>query len=129
MAAIELTLTGVPDVVEKLALLQQAAPEAYAIALYQEGELLRGEAQALTPVKTGVLKASAFVNEPVAVEGAISVTVGFGGAASAYAVRQHEDLSFRHRVGQAKFLEQPFLQRAKTLAENIAASMKRALGL
>ena len=128
MASVTLSMKGIPNVVKALQALEQKAPESYRAALYQEGELLRGEAQALTPVLTGVLKASAFVNEPVATEAGASVTVGFGGAAEAYAVRQHEDTTFKHRVGQAKYLEQPFLQRAKNLAANIAAKLKRDLG-
>jgi len=41
----------------------------------------------------------------------VSVTLGYGGAAAAYARRQHEDLTFAHKEGQeAKFLERPLLE-------------------
>jgi hypothetical protein len=64
---------------------------------------LKGRSQALCPVDSGTLRGSAVVD----VQGN-TVTVGYGGAASAYALVQHENLHFHHPVGQDKFLEQPF---------------------
>jgi hypothetical protein len=33
-----------------------------------------------------------------------TITVGVGGAAATYTVKQHEDLTLNHKVGQAKWL-------------------------
>lgn len=126
---VSFTMIGLDDVIAKLTGLEIAFPLAYAAALYRQGQELRNDAQKLTPVETGTLKASAFATEPEMTPFGASVTVGFGGAAQSYAVRQHEDLTFRHRVGQAKFLEQPFLERSKVLADNIAGDLKIATGL
>lgn len=45
-----------------------------------------------------------------------------------YAVIQHEDLTFRHDAGRkAKYLEDPFDAEAGTMAELIAANIRRSL--
>ncbi|MFI6534186.1 hypothetical protein ACIBHY_17125 [Nonomuraea sp. NPDC050547] len=45
-----------------------------------------------------------------------------------YAVRQHEELTWRHDPGrQAKYLEQPLNDEAGTMWELIAAQIRRAL--
>ncbi|WP_405561916.1 hypothetical protein [Streptomyces sp. NBC_01180] len=45
-----------------------------------------------------------------------------------YAVRQHEELSYRHDAGRtAKYLERPLNSEAGTVADIIAAQVRRAL--
>lgn len=139
MAAMELQITGSEELIRKLQELDQDLGEALGGALYRQGEMLRGESQAITPVLTGTLKASAFVTEPgmmnrdssgrfLAGGGSLAVTVGYGGAASAYAARVHEVIR-PHKIGQAKYLETPFLQRAKVMAEEMGVYIKRSVGL
>jgi hypothetical protein len=53
-----------------------------------------------TPKKWGVLRGSGYVTHP----NNGSVTVGFGGPASAYAWVQHENMDFNHTVGGPKYL-------------------------
>jgi hypothetical protein len=44
-----------------------------------------------------------------------------------YAVRQHEDLTLRHAAGRtAKFLEEPLLEEADTMAKIVAETIRRA---
>jgi len=50
-----------------------------------------------------------------------SVIVGF---TQKYALKVHEDLKTPHRVGQAKYLEQPARELEKELRQLIAAAMK-----
>lgn len=73
--------------------------------LHVKAEEIKGLAQTMTPVDTGVLKGSAYVQ---AIENGWEI--GFGGAASAYALEQHENLDYYHDVGQAKFLEMAFIE-------------------
>jgi hypothetical protein len=75
---------------------------------------LKSKSQELCPVDKGTLRDSALVE----VTGD-TITVGYGGAASSYAVVQHESMSFHHNVGQAKFLEQPFDEMKSELAERL----------
>jgi hypothetical protein len=117
-----------------LAQIKQAEREllpAYRAELLQIGEEIMTQAKALTPVDTGVLRASGFVeltkNREESGSGRFaagggrdaSVTVGFGGPAQEYAEAVHDDLSASHTVGQAKFLEQPVLRAEPTIQPRI----------
>ncbi|MEV0445962.1 hypothetical protein AB0I84_31515 [Streptomyces spectabilis] len=45
-----------------------------------------------------------------------------------YAIRQHEELAYRHDAGRtAKYLERPLAEEADTVGEIIAAQVRRAL--
>jgi len=88
---------------EELALAQHAT----AAALYVAGNVVMTNAKQRAPLDTGVLRASGFVTQPIPGKNP-RVEVGFGGAAEAYAIVQHERTEFRHEVGEAKFLEKAF---------------------
>lgn len=91
-----------------------------AAALYEVANEVMAESKRLVPVDTGALKGSGYVSEPRVELGKVEVEIGYGGPAAAYAVRQHEDLSYAHPGGgQAKFLEQPLT--ALDLPREIAA--------
>jgi hypothetical protein len=98
-------------------------------ALYQEGNDILRAAKVLTPVDTGVLKGSGFVNRPEVTGAEVSVTLGFGGAASAYAEVQHEELSYYHKPPtQAKYLEQPFTEAVNSgMEQRIARKLQQEL--
>lgn len=80
-------------VTEKLKMLKAMAEE------------IKGKSQTLCPVDTGVLKGSAYVQEIDR-----GWEIGYGGAAAAYALEQHENLDYFHNVGQAKYLEMAFIE-------------------
>lgn len=76
-------------------------------SLSRRTEAIMTVAKRLCPVDKGTLRASGRVESP-RVEGAsVIFRLSFGGAASAYALRVHEDVTVYHKVGQAKFLETP----------------------
>lgn len=81
------------------------------IALFEEATDIMEKpngARDQAPVDVGTLRESGFVNQPVVEGENVSVTLGFGGSASAYAHRQHEELTWKHpKHGKAKFLEDP----------------------
>lgn len=69
-------------------------------------EKVREDSMDQTPVLTGTLKGTHFV-APAVISGSkvtIPLWVG-GGPAKKYAVRQHEEINWKHKVGNAKFLE------------------------
>jgi hypothetical protein len=68
---------------------------------------IKSLSQTRCPVDTGTLRNSAVV---VRDDAAKKVQVGYGGAASSYSIKQHEDMSLSHPVGQAKFLESAFTE-------------------
>lgn len=54
------------------------------------------------PVDTGVLRSSGQVEGPTGIKG--DVILSFGGAAAPYALVQHENTQFAHKVGEARYL-------------------------
>lgn len=117
-------LKGTDKVQAKIvAALQSMSGKAEA-ALYQEAERIMTEAKKRTPVEFGTLKNSGHVQPPEREANSVSVTMGFGGSAEDYAIVQHEDLSFHHNVGEAKFLENPIREAAPHLLERIASRIK-----
>jgi hypothetical protein len=101
------TVEGEKDWVQRV--MQLAGPEAMqrvGAGLYRGGQAIIADAVGLVPVDTGVLRDSAIVQEPVVNGDEVTVELGFGGAASDYAIEQHENLDYKHpNGGQAKYLE------------------------
>jgi hypothetical protein len=80
------------------------------------------------PVDEGTLRASGFVEPAEGAGNVITQALGFGGAASAYALIQHERLDFHHNVGQAKFLESAALDREHELKTTIEQEIASEIG-
>lgn len=112
------------EVVERLAALNKQLGSKLESALYGVGQKVRLDSMRRTPVDTGALKSSHTVSRPVTRNDRISVTIGAGGPAADYAVYVHEDLSKRHPVGEAKFLEKAVLEEASTFDQDLAAGVK-----
>jgi len=73
--------------------------------LFAQGHLIGADAVKRAPVRDGILRGSMTVAGPAREAGNVTVAVGFGGQAAAYAVVQHEREDFRHpRGGEAKYL-------------------------
>jgi hypothetical protein len=109
---------GIASVIVQIAIDNEKMKKAAMRALKQEAVILKGRSQALCPVESGTLRDSCVIEE-----GDDYVTVGYGGAASAYAARQHENMSYHHDVGQAKYLEKP----ATEMEEEIKAAVAKAV--
>jgi hypothetical protein len=81
---------------------------------------LQGKAQDRAPVLTGDLRGSAYHNQK-----GLTGEVGFS---SPYALRQHEELSYRHpQGGEAKYLENPYKENAKRYIKAIGDAVKKAV--
>jgi len=125
--ASRIVITGAAKLRRKLSAAGPLAQTALAAAVVEEQEKVMAKAKAITPVDTGTLRASGHVSPPKVGAGSVEVIAGFGGAASAYAVVQHERLDYAHPTGQAKFLEEPFLQAAPQIPRNLARGVEMAL--
>ena len=92
-------------------------------ALYEEAEVTMTQAKRNTPVLTGAMRASGHVLPPTYSLHEVTVTLGFGGPAGSgnhagetnktdvgYAIVVHENLSARHIVGGAKYLERAIVE-------------------
>lgn len=125
-AEFRLTFTGTDALIRALRAAGVGAPRAAARALTEEGERIMAEAKGQTPVDTGALRASGHVRPPeMSSGGQVSVELVFGGAAAPYALYVHEDLSARHVVGTAKFLERPMLAASRGVADRLAHAIRR----
>lgn len=90
-------------------------------ALYVEGErIMTLSKRDYVPVDMGVLRGSGQVEQPHVRGTHAEVVLGYGGAASDYALVQHERLDFAHTVGGAKYLELPVNMAAQGLGERLA---------
>jgi hypothetical protein len=85
--------------------------------------LLQAEAQKRCPVDTGALRASAFTRR-VGTPDDIAYQVGFS---QNYSVYVHEMVNANFKVGQAKFLEEPFLIMAPLLADYIVTILQSGI--
>jgi hypothetical protein len=124
MAAVK-RIVGAAQMQQALRAAIEALPKQAAAALRTEAEIEMAEAKQRTPVDSGSLRASGYVDTPVISGRKISVELGFGGAASEYAVIVHENMDAHHPVGQAKFLESVLQESAPYLADRLA----RRIGL
>ncbi|RAJ61699.1 hypothetical protein K378_04059 [Streptomyces sp. Amel2xB2] len=85
-------------------------------------EHVLARSRARVPIEEGTLERSGVATVD---EGELTAAVSYD---TPYAVRQHEELDYRHDAGRtAKYLEDPLNEQADTVAELIAAAVRRAL--
>ncbi len=90
----ELTLRGGPELVRALQALGERGKQAGAGALFREAErIMTRSKEEFVPVDDSPLKNSGHVEMPEITGDLITVTMGYGGAAVAYALAVHEHLS------------------------------------
>lgn len=96
-------ILGAKESAQNIREMTAGARRAFFEQMVEIAEAIKIRAQGYTPVLTGALRDSARVT---AKQGRYPVVeIGFGGKAKDYAVIQHENLFYKHTVGQAKYLE------------------------
>lgn len=102
--------------------LKRLAREGMAEGLTLAAERVRAVATPLTPIQYGDLRSGHTVvpATPDTLESAVTNDVS-------YAIYVHEDLSARHPVGQAKFLEKATRDSAGDVEKIVGAAVKRKL--
>ncbi len=111
---------GADNALRDLKKLQLFAPDEFARALYQEGQIELKEIKIRTPVDTGALRASEGITQPIRSGRRIYVEVYAGGPSAPYAFFVHYDLEAFHKYGEALFIERPLAESAPYMAERIA---------
>jgi len=96
-------------------------------ALYAEAELIMTESKEQCPVDTGTLRGTGHVEQPKAEGRQVWVEMGYGGPAAPYAVYVHERTELRHKVGKAKYLEDPVKAAAPKLPMRLARRLKNVI--
>lgn len=108
----------------KLSVLKQNGTAGTTRGLRLAAEHLLKSARDIVPTEEGTLENSGKVTED---EGSFRAAVSFD---TPYAVRQHEDLGFKHDPGrQAKYLEQPMHTESATMAALVQATVRTEMGL
>jgi hypothetical protein len=95
-------------------------------ALYQGASIIMTEAKDRAPLDVGTLRNSGYVTLPVTRGGDTFVEAGFGGAAKAYAVIQHEG-HYNHDVGERKYLENAINAKEQEVRERVKRMAGQAL--
>jgi len=125
-------IRGLKGVTEALKKHPELITRTVEIELFKQGNIIMTQAKELTPVLTGALRSSGYVESPKRVKDKILVTMGFGGTAQKYAVYVHENMTARHNPPtQAKFLETPARaakRRIRTGLVNAVSKVVKAIG-
>jgi len=118
-------MKGVPEGIRNLENIRRRLLKGMEAGLYHEAERIMADSKTnYVPVDLGTLKGSGRVEQPTNDGQTIRVTLGYGGAASAYALVQHERLDYHHTVGQAKYLETPVMNAAHGLGQRLGMSVR-----
>ncbi len=103
------------------------SPKALGAGLYSAGNDIMRLSKRKVPVDTGTLRGSGYVTMPDIEQREVSVELGYGGPAAAYAVVQHERTELKHpEGGEAKYLENAYKAKARSLPRRIATISRRA---
>lgn len=122
---ITITVQGTAEYVDFMKNASEAVMEAASDGIYDWVAGVGSVAVEEAPLgPTGNLRGSWFENEPELVGDVISVICGFS---IYYAVYVHENLQAHHRIGKAKFLEDPMQRHAPDLPEFLASRITEAL--
>lgn len=120
-------ITGSDELVAKLSELGDRGRAAGGRALFEAGNEIMNMSLEEVPVDKGILRSSGFVDRPETTASGVEVQLGYGGAANDYALVQHERLDFRHRVGKAKYLEDPANAWASKAEQSLGDALRREL--
>lgn len=135
---ITITLKGDKELIRLLDRLGDQAPLAAAVGLYNGAQRIFSRSQGEAPVggpptsprdpHRGALRGSGHVTGPTRAGKDYQVTIGYGGAARAYALAQHRRTDFRHKPGQkAHFLEDPMREGAPYVEGLVKQSVSEAV--
>lgn len=124
------TITGVPEMQQRLQEISALVVPILGLALQQEADTILEVSQTLVPVDTGALKRSGLVGDVQLAGPQASVDITYGGGPEdvQYAVYVEFDVTMNHpRGGQAHYLGEPFRAATATLLANLADALRAAL--
>lgn len=134
---------GLKETQAVLKKLGDVGPILLAESLFKEGERIMGDSKEnYVPVDSGNLRSTGHVELPKISGSKVTVELGYGGPAAAYALAVHENQRAGKtggvspqgkpyktwaKVGQWKYLETPFKQAVKGMDSRIAKDLKKKL--
>lgn len=102
---IQILESGAVQFRSRLQLLKHQSPDLLRAALRESSRLILEASRAFVPIDTGHLIQSGFYGSTQGTDKAPTILVGY---AAPYAVHVHERTEIPHRIGQAKYLEEPY---------------------
>jgi len=123
----DIKIKGIKEVKKNLREYPYKTLKALGKATYEESQIILGESKKQCPVDTGTLRSTGHVTEPKYTKSSVEIQIGYGGAAAPYAIYVHERLDLRHKVGKAKFLEDPMKEALPKLPSSISERMRGEL--
>jgi len=127
MSVSGVTLIGQKELLARLSVYNEKMTKEVARALKDSGDEIVRVALPLTPLDTGELRARSFNDGPLEFNGSYHQVVGYErhdrNYVDQYAVKVHEDLTARHSVGQAKYLEEAVNITAPKIGKYLAAKL------
>lgn len=97
-------------------------------AVHGTANTVLNESKKIVPVDKGTLKDSGRVERPKVDGDGVEVEIGYGGAASDYALIVHENMNARHADGKsAKYLEIPVKAAETTFVKDVLRRYARNL--
>lgn len=118
------------EALERLTSAQQSdmVHRAVGMGLMQEAQLMMRDSLRMVPVDSGTLRRSNRILPLFREAGQWTVLMGYGGAASGYALEQHENPDYKHTEGKSwKYLEIPVKRRVPDLELRLAARVTEIL--
>jgi len=118
---ITLEVTGIPEVLQRLAQLGEVLPRQLIQATHQEAEDILDASLPLVPVDTTLLILTGMVEKQ-----ADGADIRYGGHGLApYATLQHFNTAYNHpNGGQAFFLQEPFFAATAGMLARLAAAVR-----
>lgn len=128
--SVTVAVTGTPDLQAAVQGAMQVVMDEMEGVLFEEGTEIINAAKIIVPFDQGILEASGGHYGTQRTPNKVSHQFGFGGAAAAYAVIQHETPPsvFSHLPGrQWKYLEQPLMEAVTTMPQRLSSRMAARL--
>jgi hypothetical protein len=126
-----ITLTGDEVMVRLLGMARANVAKIVGQALTEEASLVMRKSQQQVPVKDGFLKASGEILPPKFSYGFVKVTMGYGGAASHYALYVHNSPYEKHwtKSGtKSHFLSDPLTDQIPQIESTLIKRIGRIMG-
>jgi hypothetical protein len=123
------TLEGMDKQLAQLAAIADKIPDGVGKALIGKTLAIGAESYKQCPVDQGDLRGTQYIDGPVIEGNQISTVIGY---TPVYALRQHEDMSYHHNVGKARYLSDPIEARLPEMGYMVAEAFQnvyRELGL
>jgi hypothetical protein len=122
-----LNVKGIEDVAKRLDKYGKDANRAAHSAIVAAGADIGARADAIVPEDLGPLRASQHMTIPKVGNKMMTLAIRYGGPSEQYALAQHERMDYVHpKGGQAKYLEEPFLEETDAWPARFMDRMKAA---